>query len=86
MEDVSYHFHILNEARLIEATRMSAINEPMHYLGSNLTWVGHELLDSIRKDAVWKKIKATAISKGVDLSFEVIKQLAGAVIKGMIGA
>lgn len=85
-EVVSYHFHILNEAGLIEATGLNSSNAPMHYLGRNLTWAGHEFLDSIRNDTMWKKIKATATSKGIDLSFDVIKQAAGIVIKGLLSS
>lgn len=86
MDAVSYHFHLLKEAGLIEANGLNSSNAPMHYLGRNLTWAGHEFLDSIRNDTMWNKIKTTATSKGVDLSFDVIKQTAVIVIKGLLGA
>ena len=85
-EVVSYHFYILNEAGLIEASCFKPISGPMDCNGRNLTWAGHEFLDSIRNDTAWNKIKTTAKSKGVDLSFEVIKQVAVVVIKGLLGA
>lgn len=85
-EVVSYHFYILNEAGLIEASCFKPISGPMDCVGRNLTWAGHEFLDSIRNDTTWNKIKTTAKSKGVDLSFEVIKQAAVVVIKGLLGA
>jgi Hypothetical protein (DUF2513) len=85
-EVVSYHFYILNEAGLIEASCFKPIAGPMNCSGGNLTWAGHEFLDSIRNDTTWNKIKTTAKSKGLDLSFEVIKQAAVVVIKGLLGA
>lgn len=84
-EVVSYHFYILKEADLIEAICFQSTNAPMRCSGGNLTWAGHEFLDSIRNDTTWNKIKTTAKSKGVDLSFEVIKQAAIVVIKGLLG-
>lgn len=84
-EVVSYHLYILNEAGLIEANCLKPSNTPIHCIGRILTWAGHEFLDSIRNETMWNKIKATAKSKGVDLSFEVIKQAAVVVIKGLLG-
>lgn len=42
-------------------------------LGINLTWLGHEFLDKIRNETAWNKIKNIVKSKGVDMSFDVIK-------------
>jgi DNA-binding transcriptional ArsR family regulator len=85
-EVVSYHLYILNEAGLVEANCIKSSNAPIHCFGLNLTWAGHEFLDSIRNETTWNKIKETVKSKGVDLSFEAIKQVAIAVIKGLLGA
>ena len=45
-------------------------------LSPELTWQGHELLDTIRSKAVWERIKTTAKEKGVELQipFFMIKQ------------
>ncbi len=85
-EVVSYHMYLLNEAHLIEARCLKSSNAPMHCIGLTLTWEGHEFLDSIRNDTVWKKVKSTVKSKGLDLSFEIVKQAANIIIKGVLGA
>lgn len=51
----------------------------------SLTWQGHELLDSIRNDGIWNKIRAVARDKGVDLTFDAVKAIAKVVIEGMLG-
>lgn len=41
----------------------------------DLSWAGHELLDTIRSQAVWERIKSTAQTKGLELTFESVKVL-----------
>jgi len=48
---------------------------PIYCIGQRLTWHGHELLDTIRHNGVWNKVKAKAGEKGLDLTFEVVKSL-----------
>nr|WP_299241346.1 DUF2513 domain-containing protein [uncultured Halomonas sp.] len=42
-------------------------------LNPQLTWQGHDLLDTIRSKPVWEQIKATAQAKGVELTFDSVK-------------
>jgi hypothetical protein len=41
-----------------------------------LTWEGHELLDAIKNDTVWNKTKDTFISKGLSMTFDLVKTMA----------
>lgn len=50
-----------------------------------LTMAGHDLLDTMRSKPVWEKIKATAQSKGIDLTFDAIKALGAWALKQVIG-
>jgi Hypothetical protein (DUF2513) len=50
-----------------------------------LTWSGHELLEKIRHDSTWEKIKHKAEEKGVSLSFEVVTYLAKGYAKQRLG-
>lgn len=50
-----------------------------------LTMSGHDLLDTMRSPKVWGLIKSTALSKGIDLTFDSIKVLAVPVLKSIIG-
>ncbi|GAB5533852.1 MAG: DUF2513 domain-containing protein [Rubricoccaceae bacterium] len=50
----------------------------------SLTWAGHDLLDTIRDDTVWRKTKEK-VSKGVaSTSIEIIKGVAEGITRGMI--
>ena len=56
---------------------------------AELTWHGHEFLDSIKNDAIWSKTKEVIISKGLELgsvSFGVVKDLAALQLKKLLGA
>jgi hypothetical protein len=45
-------------------------------LSPELTWQGHDLLDTLRSKAVWERIKTTAKEKGIELTFDSVKVLA----------
>lgn len=80
---VSYHYKPLSQAGLIEVVDTSSIDED-DYSALSLTWQGHEFLDKVRNDSVWNKVKSTVQSKSLDLSFDVIKQVATATISAML--
>lgn len=50
-----------------------------------LTWKGHELLDTIRSKPVWEKIKSTALEKGLELTFDVVKVLGAKAVALIVG-
>ncbi|MDP9902363.1 DUF2513 domain-containing protein [Variovorax ginsengisoli] len=49
-----------------------------------LTMAGHDLLDTMRSAPLWEKIKTTAKTKGVELTFDTIKGLAGFALKSLL--
>ena len=81
-EACAYHMHLMIEAGLAVGT-VVGMNQYVRL--SRMTWAGHELLDSIRKDTVWNKIKETARVKGVDLGIDAVKAIAGAVLAQALG-
>ena len=52
-------------------------NEPFP---SDLTWEGHEYLDSIRNPRVWKRLQGAMAEHGGGLSMDVMKTLATKII------
>ena len=50
-----------------------------------LNMARHELLDTIRSKPVWDKIKSTALDKGLELTFDVVKVLGAKAISLIIG-
>lgn len=77
---VSYHISILKDAGLIEAICSKPLSGELECTATALTWNGHEFLDKIRSDTTWTNIKSLAKSKGFDLSIDVIKTVATALI------
>ncbi len=49
-----------------------------------LTMSGHDLLDTMRSTTIWEKIKATAKTKGIELTFDAIKALGTFVLKNAL--
>jgi hypothetical protein len=46
-----------------------------------LTMAGHDLLDTMRSATIWENIKATAKTKGIELTFDAIKALGTLALK-----
>jgi hypothetical protein len=81
-EDIYYTASKLVEAKYITVAYKDVA--PRHLIIKEITWVGHDYLDSIRDTKVWNEIK----SKTKDLSgvaLDVIKSLAIEVTKNMLG-
>ena len=82
-ETAFYHMRMMIEAGLAVGDCPETLGECEGYL-LRLTWDGHEFLDSIRRDAVWNKIKETAKKKSIDLSVYTIKTAAKAIISNLL--
>ena len=82
-EVVSYHMQLLIEAGLADGNCREAMNAPLWCYLTRLTWEGHEFLDNVRSPTLWNRIKGVARSKGLELSFDVIKLAAKMLIEGM---
>jgi hypothetical protein len=50
-----------------------------------LTMAGHDLLDTMRSEPVWDKIKSTAKAKGIELTFDAVKTIGVWALKQVIG-
>jgi hypothetical protein len=70
----SAHALMLWKAGYIEAIDAGTMGGPA-IISPDLTWQGHELLDTLRSKPVWDRIKTTAKEKGLELSFDVVKGL-----------
>lgn len=87
-EKFLYHTRLLAEAGYIE--RISAtqgINGHWTYSSSRpyLSAAGHDLLETIRSQTVWEKIKQGAKDKGIELTTESVKVLSTWALKAILG-
>lgn len=74
-QEVAYNIRLLKEAGYIEAIfqeSRTGSNEINAAMARRLTNSGHELLDTIRNDSIWSKIKETFRSKGVEMTFDLV--------------
>lgn len=82
-EDIQYHLVLMFQAGFLSGEGLHSGSTPrriIEVLPQNLTWEGHEYLDSIRDDEVWRKIKNLGPTIG-GLTFSMIKELGMAYAK-----
>lgn len=79
------HAILLNRAGFLDGVFVEYLDGASVLVSPNLTWKGHELLDTLRSKPIWEKIKTTAKDKGIELSFEAVIGLGKMVLAAMIG-
>lgn len=52
----------------------------------HLTWDGHDLLNTLRSQTVWEKIKERSKETGIDLTTDSVKAFGAWALKAIIGA
>ena len=90
-EQVLYHCELLQESDLVIGTIV--IGENGKAAGARierLTWKGHDLLDSIRDDTIWKKtlsvVKEVTISASADMLKDAVRWVTSAAFEGAVKA
>jgi hypothetical protein len=88
--EYSYHVELLIDAGLVEGEMLRSLSRgPTDFFARRLKWLGHEFLDSVRSDTVWNKTKKKFASKGIDMTFDLVKSVASeisvALIRGAAG-
>lgn len=83
--EVIYCVAQLDEAGLLDGGAI--IQGPSISINSinKLTWNGHEYLDNIRDDKVWKKTKDTVFSKVGSASLSIFSSVAAKVLENQLG-
>ena len=75
---IKYHLVLLHDAGLLrcEPVKSKTSNRVVYVIPFDLTWDGHEFLDKVRSETVWRRIREVIASKGGSLAFSVLNQLA----------
>ncbi len=83
-EDVQYTIDLLADSAYIKANKLQVLGPtlPSFHIYS-LTMQGHELLDNIRDNSVWKKIKKK-VSGLASVSLPIINSVGSAIIKEIL--
>lgn len=83
-EELLYTADKLLEAGLVTGTRRNSITESFPDIRiTSLTWEGHQFLDNIRDDGVWKNTKMV-LSKFSSVSLSLVGNVASQVISSLI--
>jgi hypothetical protein len=82
-DSVSYNMRLLIDAALIKGDCIQPMDSSVRCTASEMTWEGHELLDKMRSDTLWNKIKSAARERAIPLSFDVVKILGIEAIKSL---
>src|SRR5665647_3533983 len=82
-EDIFYSADKLVEAKYISVTDKDV--SPKFMIIKDITWNGHDYLDSIRDPKVWGEVKDRTKGMTGGVALEVIKCLAVDVAKNMLG-
>ncbi|QJT21843.1 DUF2513 domain-containing protein [Aeromonas media] len=83
---IAEHMRLLIDAQLVrgEMSQRLGVNVVSGFTAKGLTFSGHEFLDVIRNDTVWNKTKETFKTKGLDMTFDLIKTVAGGVATSLL--
>ncbi|SNZ14094.1 Hypothetical protein SAMN05421503_2225 [Terribacillus aidingensis] len=76
-EEMKYHLQLMKEAKLIKLeTVLDEEEEEEELLIYGLTWDGHELLDSIREEAIWQQLVVNLKREKGSMPFSVLRKQA----------
>lgn len=87
-EKFLYHIRLLVEEGLVLGIQANqGVGGGWVYSSSNprLGWAGHEILDTLRSQTVWEKIKARSKETSIELTTESVKALGAWALKALIG-
>lgn len=79
--DVYFHVDLLMKDGFMEEIQQTMGLDDV--TPGHLTWAGHDFLDAIRDDGIWKQTKETTKHAG-GFTLEIVKQVAVALIKAQI--
>lgn len=81
--EVLYHFRLLKQADYIDWHPRFASNKFHQGLSSGITFEGHEFINTIRGDKVWKKTQSI-IGKVGSFSIDIVKDVSSQVLAEII--
>lgn len=86
IEERSYHVQLLIDAGLVDGfVTTDSQGEIDGSVVRRLTWAGHDFLQSVRDDTLWKKAKEHVLKPGASWTFEILKEWAKQELKKQFG-
>ena len=72
---IAYHLLLMHEAGFLHGERQRSLSDPERVISVipfTLTWQGHEFLQSIKDDNMWRKLKEHVLKPSASWSFAFI--------------
>lgn len=86
LEERSYHIALLLDAGLLVGrVHTDGDGKPLGYFISRMTWAGHDFLDAMRDDTIWKKAREHVLKSGASWTFDLLKEWAKHEIQQKLG-
>jgi hypothetical protein len=82
--EISYHIALLDDAGLLHGKDRSAIGV-FRWSAGALTWAGHEFVEAVRDDEIWKEALAITAESGNGTVFELLKKALMSVLERRAG-
>ena len=73
--EIKYHLILMHEAGFLRCERVRSSTDPervIYLLPFALTWQGHEFLQSVRDDTVWRKLKERVVKPSSSWTFAIL--------------
>lgn len=82
---IGYHLKIMADGGLIDAQDITTFDSVSYdFFIRNITWYGHEFLDSVRDDGLWTRTKEALKPVG-SASLSVVMNLAASLLNKQLG-
>ena len=75
-EAVLYHLRLLYEAGYLHCGKAISRFQGTTYLIRGLSWEGHDFLDTVRSESVWRRVREKLAEQGGSTAIEPVKRLA----------
>ncbi len=85
-EQIGYHVYLMGQAGLItvaDATTLS--DQSPSAIPLSITWAGHDFLDSVKDETLWKKAKSIVLKPAAGVAFDVLVAWVKAEAKQRLG-
>jgi hypothetical protein len=84
-DQIWYHANMLVEAGYLDRDRVIESFDGIQVTGDAITFAGHDFLDTVRNDAVWRKTMDKVGSAVGSASLDIIKAIAEGYAKQLLG-
>lgn len=86
-QEVAYNMRLLHDDNYIDAKILNSSSGDGKInvaLATRLTAAGHDLLDTIRNDTVWAKIKEKFANNGLEMTFDLVITVGKKIIESIL--